>query len=180
MIEKYKWKSRILLVKTPSYKNLEYLTTKKIFQKEIKQFHKRTIKMITKINKAVFSAHLIDFDGKTKFSFKRLNLQKLFKKTDRMTMSNKLIKKKLKPINLSLFSDYNPKTTTPGLGFKDRKKALYTLRAIKKRDRKYQVNVVATMLGRAMKHPSQTEGMKEAISVFNKWMINYKKNRKYK
>ena len=80
--------------------------------------------------------------------------------------------------NLSLFSDYNPKTTTPGLGFKDKAKAIYTLKKISNRDQKYQINVVSTMLGRAKKHPSQTKGMKEAILVFNKWMNNYKKKNK--
>ena len=59
--------------------------------------------------------------------------------------------KRIKPLNLSLFSDYNPKTTTYGLGFKDKAKA-YTVEAIKNRDLKYQVNVIATMLGRAKKH----------------------------
>jgi len=175
MIKKYKWKSRILLVKTPSYKNPEYSRTKKIYQKEIKQFHKKTIKIITKVDEVGFSIHLIGFDGKNKLSLKKLNTQRLLKKVETMPVSNELIKKKLKPINLSLFSDYNPKTTTPGLGFKDKQKALYTLKAIKNRDLKYQVNVVATMLGRAKKHPNQTKGMRSAIKVFNKWMINYKK-----
>ena len=89
---------------------------------------------------------------------------------------NLLDKKKL--INLSLFSDYNLKTTTPGLGFKDKAKAIYTLKKIKNRNKKYQINVVSTMLGRAKKHPSQTKEMREAILVFNKWMNNYKKNNK--
>ena len=66
-----------------------------------------------------------------------------------MPMSKNLKNKKIKPINLSLFSDYNPKTTTHGLGFKDKEKALYTVKAIKTRDLKYQVNVISTMLGRA-------------------------------
>ena len=65
-----------------------------------------------------------------------------------MPMSKILKDKRIKPLNLSLFSDYNPKTTTYGLGFKDKAKALYTVEAIKNRDLKYQVNVIATMLGR--------------------------------
>ena len=81
-------------------------------------------------------------------------------------------------INLSLFSDYNPKTTTHGLGFKNREKALYTVDTIKNRPIKYQVNVIATMLGRAKKHPHKTKEMGEAIKIFSKWMANYKKNSK--
>ena len=47
---------------------------------------------------------------------------------------------KPKTLNLSLFSDYNPKTTTYGLGFKDKAKALYTVETIKNRDLKYNLD----------------------------------------
>ena len=94
-----------------------------------------------------------------------------------MPMSKILRNKKIKPLNLSLFSDYNLKTTTHGLGFKDKEKALYTIKTIKNRDLKYQVNVIATMLGRAKKHPNKTKNMNDAIKVFSLWMKNYKKNR---
>ena len=88
--------------------------------------------------------------------------------------------KQVNPINLSLFSDYNPKTTTQGLGFKDKNKAIYTIEAIKSRELRYQVNVIATMMGRAKKHPNKTKGMEDAIKVFNSWMKDYKKNKKIK
>jgi hypothetical protein len=88
--------------------------------------------------------------------------------------------KKVNPINLSLFSDYNPKTTTQGLGFKDKNKAIYTIEAIKSRELRYQVNVIATMMGRAKKHPNRTKGMEDAIKVFNSWMKDYKNNKKIK
>ena len=94
-----------------------------------------------------------------------------------MPMSKVLKNKKIRPLNLSLFSDYNPKTTTQGLGFKDKEKAIHTIKIIKNRDLKYQVNVIATMLGRAKKHPHKNKNMNEAIKVFSLWMKNYKKNR---
>ena len=81
--------------------------------------------------------------------------------------------KKFKPLNLSLFSDYKPETTTYGLGFKDKEKALYTIKAIKTRPIKYQVNVIATMLGRAKNHPNRTKSMNDAIKIFSKWMKEY-------
>ena len=84
------------------------------------------------------------------------------------------LSKKSKPINLSLYSDYNPKTTTHGLGFKNKEKALYTIRTIKKRSIKYQVNVIATMLGRAKNHPNKTRDMEDAIKIFGDWMKKYK------
>ena len=175
MIEKYKWKCRILLIKTPNYKHPEYIKAKNLYQKKIKQFHKRFIKLISKINKKQFSIDLIGFDGAKKETFKLIEYKKIFNIVDKMPMS-----KYVNPINLSLFSDYNPKTTTQNLGFKDKKKAIYTIKAIKSRELRYQVNVIATMMGRAKKHPHKTKGMGEAIKVFNSWMRNYKKNKKIK
>ena len=122
-----------------------------------------------------FSVELFGFDGAKKQTFKNFNSRKIFKIIDLMPMSKIFKDKKIKPLNLSLFSDYNPKTTTHGLGFKDKEKALYTVKAIKNRDLKYQVNVIATMLGRAKKHPYKTKNMKDAIKVFSLWMKNYKK-----
>ena len=101
------------------------------------------------------------------------NTNTLFKYIDTLKIS-----KTIKPINLSLFSDYNPKTTTHGLGFKNKEKALYTVDTIKNRPIKYQVNVIATMLGRAKKHPHKTKEMNDAIKVFSKWMSNYKESSK--
>ena len=133
--------------------------------------------MISKKTSNNFSIELFGFDGTKKQTFKNFHGQKIFKIIDKMPMSKVLKNKKIKPLNLSLFSDYNPKTTTYGLGFKDKEKALYTVKAIKNRDLKYQLNVIATMLGRAKKHPYKTKNMKDAIRVFSLWMKNYKKNK---
>ena len=177
MVKKYRWKCRVLLIKTPDYKNLKYKKAKKLYQKDIKQFHKRVVKLISKKTSNNFSIELFGFDGTKKQKFQNFNSRKIFKIIDIMPMSKVLKNKKIKPLNLSLFSDYNPKTTTHGLGFKDKEKALHTVKAIKNRDIKYQVNVIATMLGRAKKHPYKTKNMKDAIKVFSLWMKNYKKNR---
>ena len=177
MIKKYRWKCRVLLVKTPDYKNQKYKKAKELYQKDIKHFHKRIIKLVSKKTVKDFLIELYGFDGKKKQTFKNFNSRNIFKIIDRMPMSKILKDKKIKPLNLSLFSDYNPKTTTYGLGFKDKKKALHTVKAIKNRDLKYQVNVIATMLGRAKKHPYKTKNMKDAIKVFSLWMKNYKKKK---
>ena len=177
MIKKYRWKCRVLLVKTPDYKNLKYKKAKKLYQINIKQFHKRVVKLISKKTSNNFSIELFGFDGTKKQTFQNFDSQKNLKTIDKMPMSKVLKNKKIKPLNLSLFSDYNPKTTTYGLGFKDKEKALHTVKAIKTRDLKYQVNVISTMLGRAKKHPYKTKNMKDAIKVFSLWMKNYKKNR---
>ena len=173
-LEKYKWKSRILLVSTPNYKDRIYLEAKKIYQTKIKDFHKRYVKLICKINiKEKSSINLIGFDGKSKKRMNNLNHKTIFRIIDKMPLS-----KKFKPINLSLYSDYNPKTTTHGLGFKNKEKALYTIKTIKNRSIKYQVNVIATMLGRAKNHPNKTEDMQDAIKIFGDWMKKYRSKKK--
>ena len=173
-LEKYKWKSRILLVITPNFKDKSYQKAKKIYQSKIKEFHKRNVKLICKSNKnKTFSVNLIGFDGKSKKVMNYLNYKLVFQIIDKMPLN-----KKIKPINLSLYSDYNPKTTTHGLGFKNKEKALYTVDTIKNRPIKYQVNVIATMLGRAKKHPHKTKEMNDAIKVFSKWISNYKETSK--
>ena len=126
-LEKYKWKSRILLVITPNFKDKSYKKVKKIYQSKIKQFHKRYVKLICKTNKnKTFSVNLIGFDGKLKKVMNDFNYNLVFQIIDRMPLG-----KKIKPINLSLYSDYNPKTTTYGLGFKNKEKALFTINTIK-------------------------------------------------
>ena len=86
-----------------------------------------------------------------------------------------------KKVNKSLYEDKHPKISTKGTGFKNKQKALDTLKiiasqrirrnaAIKDRDIIYQKQVVNTMYNRAKYHPHQTEGMREAMKVFKKWL----------
>ena len=122
-----------------------------------------------------FSIKLIGYDGNLKKEYSTLEPNIIFDLIDSMPMSKQDYQGKLKPLNLSLYSDYKPETTLKGLGFKNKEKATYTIDAIKARDKKYQVNVVSTMLGRAKKHPNKTADMDEAILVFEKWLLNYKR-----
>ena len=124
-----------------------------------------------------FTIKLIGYDGNLKKEYSTLEPNIIFDLIDSMPMSKQDYQGKLKPLNLSLYSDYKPETTLKGLGFKNKEKATYTIDAIKARDKRYQVNVVSTMLGRAKKHPNKTADMDEAILVFEKWMINYKKSK---
>ena len=124
-----------------------------------------------------FSIKLIGYDGNLKKEFDTLVPRDIFDLIDSMPMSKELKSGKIQPLNLSLYSDYKPEITLKGLGFKDKEKAEYTLDAIIGRDTKYQVNVVSTMLGRAKKHPNKTSDMDDAIMVFEKWLLNYKKSK---
>jgi hypothetical protein len=178
-LEKYKWKNRILLVETQNYTNEKYKDAKEKYNKNLKEFHNRYIKMISRRNKQFdFKIKLIGFDGEVKKVYKKMNVKNIFSTIEKMPMGKLRRKnKKINPTNLSLYSDYNKKTTTPGLGFKNKEKAKYTLKKIKNRDINYQVNVVSTMIGRAKNHPYKTKEMEGAIKVFEKWMREYKKNK---
>ncbi len=76
----------------------------------------------------------------------------------------------MKKGNTSLYSDDHPTTSTKGTGFKNKQKALDTLKIIKDRDIIYQKQVVNTMYNRAKYHPYQTKEMREAMKVFKKWL----------
>ena len=73
-------------------------------------------------------------------------------------------------MNKDLYTDNNPKKTVKGLGFKNKKKALYTLNKIKDMDIVYQKRVVITMFYRAKHHPNRNKNMEAAMKVFKKWM----------
>ena len=84
-LEKYKWKSRILLVITPNFKDKSYQKVKKIYQSKIKQFHKRHVKLICETNKnKPFSVNLIGFDGKIKKVMNDLNYNLVFQIIDKI------------------------------------------------------------------------------------------------
>ncbi len=171
-LKKYKWKYRLLLIDTPNYTNDNYKEAKDIYEKNIKEFHKRYVKFISNRKKDIkFNIKFIGFDGEIKKELTKINTTTLFKLIDSMPMSKD-------KGNLSLFSDYNKETTVPGLGFKDKEKALYTINKIKNKSIKYQVSLVNTMIGRAKNHPHQTKDMLEALKVFEKWLKDYKKNKK--
>ena len=75
-----------------------------------------------------------------------------------------------KKFNTSLYEDKHPNTSTKGLGFKNKDKAIETLKIIKNRDLIYQKQVVNTMYNRAKYHPHQTKEMKEAMKIFKDWL----------
>ena len=76
----------------------------------------------------------------------------------------------MKKVNKSLYEDKHPNTSTKGTGFKNKEKAIETLKIIKDRNIVYQKQVVNTMYNRAKYHPHITKEMKEAMVVFKEWL----------
>ena len=162
-LKKYKWRYRILViyVKDKNDKNLKKVVKK--YDKYEYEYHKRNIKILKYYNKKnEFKIELYGYDGTKYATYKKLDHKEIFELVDSMPMSKTRNK-------LSLFSDYNKKTTIKGLGFKNKEKAILTLKLIKNKPLKYQMSTVNTMIGRAKTHPHQTKDMKEAIKVFEKW-----------
>ena len=85
----------------------------------------------------------------------------------------KISKTKKQP-GLSLYVDYNPKTTLKGTGFKNAETADKTIQLIKNRDLAYQKRVILTMFNRAKFHPHRTDNMEKAMIIFKKWLDSNK------
>ena len=156
------WKNyRLLLIE---YNDKEFRNkARDLYKNNLYKFHKKflKIKYIKKNNNLI---KLYGFDTKLKAKYKKFNVERILKKVESMPMG------KLKPVNLSLYEDYNPKTTIKNLGFKDKDKALYTIKKIKNKPLSYQKRVITTMLNRANYHPNKTKEMTEAIKIFKKWL----------
>ncbi len=72
----------------------------------------------------------------------------------------------------------NPKKGVKNTGFKDKQKALDTIKIVKKLDKIKQMQIILTMYYRAEHHPHKTKDMSDAQKVFKKWLISngYKKS----
>jgi len=163
-LKKYLWKLRILYIHTPSYSNPDYLEAKKAYSDNLYKFHRRYVKMITKISNH-FMVQLIGLDGEVKHEYDRVDPKKIFSDIDKMPMGNLR-----KEINLSLYSDYHESASKKGFGFKDKDAALKTLKLLKGEPLAYKKQVVITMYNRAKYHPNRTDKMKDAMKVYKKWM----------
>lgn len=169
-LQKYKWKNRIILIETPNYTNNKYKLVKELYEKNIKEFHKRYVKLLTNRVKDIdFKIKLIGFDGEIKKESSTLNPKTIFSLIDKMPLGKLMEEnKKIKPKNLSLYSDYNKETTIEGLGFKNKEKAEYTINKIRNKSVKYQKSLLNTMIGRAKNHPYRTKEMMDAVKLFEK------------
>lgn len=161
--------NRFIYVYTP---NKNYKDIKEEYDKYLYDFHKRftKIKFIVDKNIKKIKINLIGYDKKISHTYRKFNPKKILKHIDSMPIAK--VEKKA----LSLYADYNPKTTIKGLGFKNKEKALFTINKIKNLDYKYQMNVINTMINRAKYHPHINDNMKEAIKIFEEFKKKIKKS----
>ncbi|KAL3941580.1 MAG: hypothetical protein SGBAC_004082 [Bacillariaceae sp.] len=74
-------------------------------------------------------------------------------------------------VPIHLFTDENPATTIKGTGFRDKRIAERTIRLTSQPGVRYkQYWTIKAMRERAIHHPHQTDGMRDAVRVFDKWL----------
>jgi len=175
------WNLRIFLVETPTRTHPDYLHLKHIYQTNMQKFHSYYIKFITKVNTNILipNIKLIGFDGtiKKKYNIRKFKLKQLFADIDKMPMG-KLKKEQITPKNMSLFSNYHPKTSKKGYGFKNSKIARKTIKKIKNKKPNYQKQVLTTLIGRAKFHPHPTKNIKEAQLILQSYLNKLKTQNK--
>ena len=90
-LNKYKWKSRILVLYTTCYQDKEYSRSRDLYHKYINDFKIRNVNLLANKKKGLkFSVNLIGFDGTLKFKSETLIPNNLFKIIDKMPMSQKV------------------------------------------------------------------------------------------
>jgi hypothetical protein len=100
--------------------------------------------------------------------------QGLLKRTSKKYKGKYVISPKYKDGGtLSLYSNGNGKKSRTKSGYGNAKRALETLKNIKKFDKSYQMQVVNTMYNRAKFHANQTSDMREAMKIFKKWLKSF-------
>ena len=95
--------------------------------------------------------------------------QGYIKRTSKSYKGRYVVSPKYKSKNKSLYENGKKKSRIKS-GYGNEKKAINTIRQVKKYDSKYQYQVINTMYNRAKYHANQTSDMKKAMKVFKKWL----------
>ena len=116
-----------------------------------------------------FSVQLYGYDGELKYRTNKVNcIEHVIELIDKMPMGHEELVEKLK--SLELYTDAHKNTTIKGLGYKNKETAQKSILAISKLPKDLQFKIINVLYQRAKYHPYPTEGMKEAMKVFKKWL----------
>lgn len=158
---KYIGKYNLILLISNSQENKNYKEFKNLFDFNKREFDKNGIILKKYISSSIpFQIIVYNYNKQI------YNSKKIIKPIDLLKKINKFIDKK----NISLYSDYHPKTSKKGMGFKNSNTAYNTINLIKNEPLSYQKQVILTMYYRAKHHPHQTNDMLKAMSIFKKWL----------
>ena len=152
-------------------KKNKFLIKYNVYKDELKQ--RNVILTIKSNNKRsqLFNISLYGYDGKLKYVTNKINCFPIIIKTIDSMPLGKIEKLK----SIELYTNAHPKSTVKGVGYKDKKTALKTLKLIKNKPKKSQFLIINVLYQRAKYHKNQTKDMVEAMNIFEKWLHNYKK-----
>jgi hypothetical protein len=150
-------------------KKNKFLLKYKEYKKDLEN---RNIILIVKNNSKrseLFNISLYGYDGKLKYLTNKINsIPFIIKIIDKMPLA-KIEKIK----SIELYTNAHPETTVKGIGYKDKKTALKTLKLIKNIPIKKQFLIINILYQRAKYHKNQTKNMVESMNIFKKWLDNY-------
>ena len=168
-------------------KKNKFMVNYKLYKKELDIRNVSFTKKRNNDRKQLFNISLYGYDGKLKYISNKINcIPDIIKKIDAMPFGkieknkkkNKKNKKNKNIKSIELYTDAHPKSTVHGTGYKNKETAEKTLLLIQKKSKKYQFLIINVLYQRAKYHKHQTQGMKDAMKVFKKWLDNYQKEKK--
>lgn len=71
---------------------------------------------------------------------------------------------------MSLYTDYNPSTTIHGMGYKNKHKAIKSIKILKNQPKNRQIWTIISLYYRAKYHPYRTDDMEDAMYIYAKWL----------
>ena len=89
-IEQYKWKKRLLIIKSPSIQDQRYKDAMKSYKSYYKLLKRYCIKLMRKRKQYKdFSIELVGFDGEVKHIYKKMDINKIIDNINNMPMGNR-------------------------------------------------------------------------------------------
>ena len=172
-------------------KKNKFMINYKLYKKELDIRNVSFIKKRNNNRNQLFNISLYGYDGKLKYISNKINcIPVIIKKIDSMPFGKieknegkreKNKKEKNKNIkSIELYTNAHPKSTVKGTGYKNKETAEKTLLLIQKKTKKYQFLIINILYQRAKYHKHQTQGMKDAMKVFRKWLNHYQKEKNRK
>jgi hypothetical protein len=117
----------------------------------------------------LFTVELYGYDGKLKYRTNKINcIEHIIELIDKMPMGHEELAERIKSVEL--YTDAHKSKTIKGLGFKNKDTAIKSILALSKLPMDQQFKIINVLYQRAKYHPYPTEGIKDAMKVFKKWL----------
>jgi hypothetical protein len=117
----------------------------------------------------LFTVELYGYDGKLKYKTNKINcIEHIIELIDKMPMGHEELAERIKSVEL--YTDAHKSKTIQGLGFKNKDSAIKSILAVSKLPIDQQFKIINVLYQRAKYHPYPTEGIKDAMKVFKKWL----------